>query len=172
MVVPLPYFCNMKNITLSVSKERVYDEVAKSTSYVGAKMTSDDAAYSRIFTKDSDRLLLERFWAETCSAVTDQLKRFIVSVNSHVVSNVIDMENDYEVELKVSELFDEALIDSIETSLFNCFVASITSKWFKYTNREEVESYSLESAGYLDEILAKIYHRVRPTRPTINNEAI
>lgn len=172
MVVPLPYFCNMKNITLSVSKERVYDEVAKSTSYIGAKMASDDTAYSRIFTKDSDRLLLERFWAETCSAVTDQLKRFIVSVNSHVVSNVIDMENDYEAELKVSDLFDETLGDSINTSLFNCFVASISSKWFKYTNREEVESYSLESAGYLDEVVTQLYHRVRPIRPTINNDIV
>ena len=42
---------------LSVKKEDVYNEVAKTTSYTGAKM-DDDAAYDRIFTTEDDLSLI------------------------------------------------------------------------------------------------------------------
>ena len=41
-------------ITLKVNKEAVYDEVAKTTEYTGAKMT-DEQAYDLIATTEEDK---------------------------------------------------------------------------------------------------------------------
>lgn len=162
----------MKNITFIVNKVAVYDEVAKTTSYVGAKMLGDESAYRRIFTTDADQLMLERFWNETCSAVTEHLKRFVVEVSNHPATNAVDITNDYNLTLKVSENFDNAIEDSINASLFSCFVASIASKWFKYTNRDEVVAYVTEGAGYLDDVMKKVCHRKRPIRPSTNDTSL
>ena len=50
----------MNEHVLKIKKEDVYNEVAKTTSYTGAKM-EDDAAYERIFTTAEDKTMLERF---------------------------------------------------------------------------------------------------------------
>ena len=50
----------MTDIALTVNKESVYEEVAQTTSYTGAKM-NDELAYNRIFTTDEDKSMLERF---------------------------------------------------------------------------------------------------------------
>lgn len=159
----------MKNITFIVNKAAVYDEVAKTTSYVGAKMLGDESAYRRIFTTDADQLMLERFWNETCSAVTERLKRFVVEDSTYTSPDAVDISANYSLTLKVSNNFDNAIEDSINASLFSCFVASIVSKWFKFTNRDEVEAYVTEGASLLDDVMRKVCHRKRPLRPTTNN---
>lgn len=158
----------MITITLTVSKARVYNEVAKTTSYTGSKMTGDEGAYSRIFTTDDDRLMLERFWVESCNAVTQNLKPFVTSVSSHPVGDSVDLARNYTVSMSLPSTFDANLVDSIESSLFSFFVSLIVSKWFKFTNREESESYALESAGLMEDVLRKVYHRKSPIREVPN----
>ena len=69
------------DVVLSIKKANVYDEVAKLTGYVGAKNIEDTGkAYDRVFTTDDDRLMLERFWREAVGAITDEVKRFIITV--------------------------------------------------------------------------------------------
>ena len=64
--------------TLSVNKEDVYNEVAKTTSYTGAKM-DDEAAYDRIFTTEEDKTMLERFWDESKNTICNSMKKFLVN---------------------------------------------------------------------------------------------
>lgn len=154
----------MKNIELKIIKARVYDEVAKTTSYTGTKMQGDETAYDRIFTTDEDREMLERFWVEACNGATEQFKPFIVSLNAQPISHCIDLETNYEVMLELSSSFDEALTGSIETSLFSYFVSLIVSKWYKFTNKGESESYGTDAVGAIDDVMKKIYYRKKPKR--------
>jgi hypothetical protein len=157
----------MKNVTLIVNKAYVYDEVAKTTSYAGAKMMAEDStAYDRIFTTDEDRLLLERFWNETCNMVTNRLKPFIISIDSQPISHGIDLSRDYKVELGLSSSYDDVLTEAINTSLFNFFVAMIVSKWFIVANKAEAESYAVGSAGIMEDVMRKIYYKKKPQRVT------
>jgi hypothetical protein len=158
----------MKNITFIVNKVAVYDEVAKTTSYVGAKMLGDESAYRRIFTTDADQLMLERFWNETCSAVTEHLKRFVVEVSNHTNPNAVDLTSNYSISLEVSSAFDDRFKDSMDASLFSLFVASIVSKWFKFTNRDEAEAYTLEATSHMEDVLRKIYHRKKARRTILD----
>lgn len=145
----------MNEVELTVYKTAVYDEVAKTTSYTGAKMVGDDGAYERIATTDEDLEMLERFWNEAASGALDQLKPYMVScVNG----------DSFDVKLRMSEGFDINLSDSIQTSLFSYFVAMIVSKWFKMANKPEAEGYGVEAAGAMDDAMNKICHRKKPVR--------
>lgn len=156
----------MKDITLTVNKRLVYNEVAKTTAYTGAKqMTDEDKdAYERIFTKDDDRLMLERYWNESTDDVTELLKPFIVSVSSHPENGGLLLDNNYEAQLTMSNSFDEQLKDSIESGLFSFFVSIIVSKWFKFTNKDDADSYLKDAAAILQGVAQKLYYRKKPVR--------
>jgi len=130
----------MKEVILKVNKAQVYDEVAKTTSYAGLKaMTKDDmASYSRMFTTDEDRMMLERFWNETCDMVTDTLKPFLSSVSEVTISHGVELSRDYSITLEMGNSYDERLTESINNSIYSYFVQSITGKWFAFGDKEEV----------------------------------
>lgn len=154
----------MKDIVLNISKAGVYDEVAKTTSYAGAKMPDDEGAYERIFTTDEDRLMLERFWTEASNGATERMKRYIVEVTFPAVTQSVDLGKDYRVRLRMSNSFDETLKGSIETLLHSYFVNYIVAKWFKFTNKEESESYGNDAAGAMEDALRILFFNRRPKR--------
>ena len=98
--------------TLSVNKENVYNEVAKTTSYTGAKM-DDEAAYDRIFTTEEDKTMLERFGDESKNTICNSMKKFLV--------NEKESNDTYTLTLNLSASFDESLLESMERSLFSFF---------------------------------------------------
>lgn len=144
---------------LSVKKEDVYDEVAKTTSYTGAKM-DDDAAYDRIFTTEEDKAMLERFWNESKNAIAGNLKKFLVSET--------ETDATYTLTLELSASFDESLLKSMERSLFSFFVMNITAKWYTFTNKEEATDYAAGAATNVEDIMRKAFFKKKPRRPTYN----
>lgn len=154
----------MKTIQLTVRKQEVYNEVAKTTSYTGAKMQDDDTAYDRIFTTDSDRSMLERFWTEACNAATGQLRKFVVAVSDNSEGSTIDLSRDYSVTLELSSSYDDNMTESVQSSLFSFFVSVIVAKWYKFTNKGEAESYAVDALGMMNDVTGKIFHKMKPRR--------
>lgn len=147
----------MIEITLTINKESVYEEVAQTTAYTGAKM-DDEHAYDRIFTTDEDKSMLERFWNESKNTVCNSLKRVLASEQ--------ESDGDYSLSLELSNAFDEALTESMQRSLFSFFVMNITAKWYTFANKDEAKGYATEAATYMDDILRKAFFKKRPVRPT------
>lgn len=145
------------DITLTVDKEEVYEEVSQTTSYTGAKM-DDEHAYERIFTTEEDKTMLERFWNECKNTLCNSLKKVLVSEN--------ETEGKWELTLGVSTAFDDSLTASMERSLFSFFVMNITAKWYTFTNKSEATGYATEAATYIDDIMRKAFYKKKPTRPT------
>lgn len=154
----------MKSVELTVTKINVYDEVSKTSSYTGAKMTEDEKAYDRIFATDDDRLMLERFWVESCNAATQLFKPFITSVNEQPESHGVVLDRNYVITLSMPENFDISLTDSMQTSLYSFFVNNIVGKWYKFTDKKESESYTAEAEDMLKDVKIKLYYRKKPTR--------
>jgi hypothetical protein len=144
---------------LSVKKEDVYNEVAKTTSYTGAKM-DDDAAYDRIFTTEDDKAMLERFWNESKNAIAGSLKKFLASETETGAT--------YTLTLELSASFDESLLKSMERSLFSFFVMNITAKWYTFTNKEEATDYAAGAATNVEDIMRKAFFKKKPRRPMYN----
>ena len=147
----------MIDIALTVDKEKVYAEIAQTTSYTGSKM-DDELAYDRIFTTDEDKSMLERFWNESKNTVCNSLKK--------TLQGEVEADGEYIISLGLSNSFDEALTESMARSLFSFFVMNITAKWYTFTNKEEAAGYATEAATYLEDIMRKAFFKKKPKRPT------
>nr|DAL65612.1 MAG TPA_asm: hypothetical protein [Caudoviricetes sp.] len=146
-------------ISLQISKETVFDEVLKTSSYTGAKINEDDA-FERIPATDENRDILERFWQESKNTVCTNIKRVLHDENE---------ENDlWKLTLSVSNAFDTNLTATISNSLFSFFVMNITGKWFMIANKEEAKEYNAQAEIHLDDTLRKIFFKKKPIRPQNN----
>lgn len=147
----------MKTLLLTASREDVYSEVEKTTEYTGAKiMHADEGAHERISVTEADRELLRRFFDEAAGVVTDECKRFVEEVR-------LD-ESGYEARLSMSERFDDALSESIASSLRSFFVAAVIAKWCKIVGLDAGAAYSAEATAAMLDVRRKIFNRKRPQK--------
>lgn len=164
----------MNVVDIKVQKALVLDEVAKTTSYAGAKAVEDaeskGQAYERIFTSDADRVMLERFWLEACSSATDSLRPWLVNVSDQPATKQDTLENDYTAVLWLPDNWRASLTDSIQGSLFSYFANVIVGKWMMLASKEDAEAYLQTAAGMLQDVELKLYQRKRPTRPVYRND--
>ncbi len=151
----------MTEITITINKSEVDEEVAQTTSYTGAKMEGgDDKTYDRIFTTEADRSQLERFWHESCVDVCEALKEFVQEEKAE--------KDSFTIFLGLSTAFDPALEPAMKKELFSFFVLSIAAKWYVFTNKNEASDFSATATGMLDGVKRKAYYRRKPTRPSRN----
>lgn len=155
----------MQEVTITIDKAKVMHEVAKATAYTGMKMMygNDPLAYNRISTTDEDREMLERYWVEACSLATDTLKPWLSDVSEQPIHHCVDIETDYVAELSMSDRYDDSLTDSVQAALTSFFVAAILSKWYRLTNKDEVEAYGNEASALLQSVEDKLYYKKAPT---------
>ena len=76
-----------------------------------------------------------------------------------------DTDDEYILELEVSNSFDDNLKESMQRSLFSFFVMNITSKWYIFTNKNEAESYATSAATDMEDVMRKAYYKKKPVRP-------
>lgn len=150
----------MNKITIYISKEQVWNEVAKTAEYTGDKMVGDETAYERIMLTDSDANEWQRFWEESVSVANDEVKDMLISASA--------IADDYNIELEVSKFFDVTLLPSIVASFRSYFISAIVSKWYMFCNKGDSQSYATEAVGMLTDAMRKLYSRKRPTRPNRN----
>lgn len=144
-------------VTLRINKESVFNEVAMTAEYTGAKM-ADETAYERISLTDENREILNRFWNESKTLICGHLKRTFISEE--------DTEDIYNLSLELSESFGSQLTKNLESSLHHFFVANIISKWYALTNKEEAAGYATAAASYIEDIMRKAYSKEKPSRPS------
>lgn len=144
-------------VTLTINKESVFNEVAMTAEYTGAKM-ADETAYERISLTDENREILNRFWNESKTLICGHLKRMFISEE--------DTEDIYNLSLELSESFGSQLTKNLESSLHHFFVANIISKWYALTNKEEAAGYATAAASYIEDIMRKAYSKEKPSRPS------
>lgn len=147
-------------VVLTVDRRGVYDEVAKTTEYTGAKM-DDELAYETVSTTEEDEVMLERFWDECKSALCNSLKRMLVKEEE--TKNGV-----YELTLELSSAFNNALTQSMQRSLFSFFVMNITAKWYAFTNKGEATGYATQAATCIEDIMRKALFKRKPERPVFD----
>lgn len=153
----------MAEIILNIKKKDVYNEVAKISSYVGAKSeknSEDTDMYARVFATDSDREMLDRFWEDCCGKVAEELQRFIVDIANADTG---------EVSLAVESLYNKSEKDGLRTKvlqkdLFSCFVNFILYKWFELTERERTEYYFTCYKDFVKGVKRKLSVKYTPVK--------
>jgi hypothetical protein len=156
----------METITIQVSKDDVYEEVAKATDYTGAKLINgDENARDRILATDSDLSDLSRFWEESVLATNERLKEMVVSGETKSVDVDKSTKIVYEVTLEVSKSFDKSLTANVQSAIRNFFIASIIGQWFKFSNKGEAKDYFSQAGEMMNGAERLLYSRKKPTRP-------
>lgn len=156
----------METITIQVSKDDVYEEVAKATDYTGAKLIDgDENARDRILATDSDLSDLSRFWEESVLATNERLKEMVVSGETKSVDMDKSTKIVYEVTLEVSKSFDKSLTANVQSAIRNFFIASIIGQWFKFSNKGEAKDYFSQAGEMMNGAERLLYSRKKPTRP-------
>lgn len=178
----------MRTITIRVYKDEVLNEVAKCADYTGAKMlTAEDSnARERIMATDADLEDMERYWEECVSQANEGLKEMLLNGTSGELPVFDSAETEekikpseefiyaevtkryspgYECKLVVANNYNDALTESVATSLKSFFVNSMVGSWFKYSNKAESPDYFTQAATQLDGAVRMLMNRKRPRRP-------
>lgn len=149
----------MAEINITISKSNVYEEVAKTTAYIGSKTTLEDGktAYEQVFVTDADLSMIERFYEESKDILKNLLIRFISEVGD-------DEDGDINWKLAMSSRFDTKMESSIRSSATSFIVNSIIGKWCEITANDKVKEYADNAAALLQDIKEKVYYKSKPQR--------
>lgn len=152
----------MANFTLTITKSDIYEEVAKTTAYIGAKNKLEDgkSAFDQVFVTDADLTMIDRFFNESLYSLINVLKRFISGVS------VADVTITWQLEMP--SRFDDNLLESIKSSANSFLVNSIIGKWCEITANDKVKEYADNAAALLLDIKDKAFFKKKPTRTKIS----
>ena len=152
----------MADSTLTITKSDVYEEVAKTTAYIGAKNKLDDgkSAFDQVFVTDADMTMIDRFFNESLDSLRNVLKRFI-SCGSGADGTIT-------WQLEMPSRFDDNLLSSINSSVNSFLVNSIIGKWCEITANDKVKEYADNAAALLLDIKEKAFFKKKPTRTKIS----
>lgn len=152
----------MANFTLTITKSDIYEEVAKTTAYIGAKNKLEDgkSAFDQVFVTDADLKMIERFFNESLEALRNVLKRFI--------SGCSGADGTITWQLEMPSRFDDNLLESIKSSVNSFLVNSIIGKWCEITANDKVKEYADNAAALLLDIKEKAFFKKKPTRTKIS----
>nr|DAP62958.1 MAG TPA: hypothetical protein [Caudoviricetes sp.] len=152
----------MADFTLTIKKNDIYEEVEKTTAYIGKKATVEDgkSAFDQIFVTEADLAMIERFFNESLDALRNVLKRFISGGSG--VDGTINWE------LEMPSRFDGNLLDSINSSANSFLVNSIIGKWCEIVANEKAKEYADNAAALLLDIKDKAFYKKKPARTKIS----
>ena len=152
----------MADLIITIKRSDVYDEVAKTTAYIGAKNKLEDgkSAFDQVFVTDADLTMIERFFNESLDALRNVLKRFISDVSG------VDGTITWQLEMPIR--FDDNLLSSINSSVNSFLVNSIIGKWCEITANDKVKEYADNAAALLVDIKEKAFFKKKPTRTKIS----
>lgn len=176
----------MKEVSIRVYQDDVFNEVAKTTDYVGSKLIDgDEGARDRIFMADDNLEDLGRFWDESASMAEEALRELVLSGESKDFGMTLPLsESDaamknsppfqkrkgYEMMLEVSDWAKTSFVEEAESALRSFFIASIIWRWFRFVNKNDAKDYLAEADSILLRIRKLLYSRQRPEDPT--NEGV
>ena len=152
----------MKTETINISKQAVYEEVAKTTAYLGAKRISDEQdTYSAFSTTDEDRLMLEEYWVEACNAATQTMKRYVVEVSEQTIGDGTE-DDTYTATLQLPDTWPSTLHNAVKSELFAFFAALITAKWLDLAGSDKSDTYGKLADAKQSKLSMMLYHRDKP----------
>ena len=155
----------MRELSITINKVAVYNEVAKITSYEGARSIpgGEEISYDRIFTSDGDMELLEQYWGLSCASLLDELKAFLSSSSGVSVLNGVDLRSNLSIKLSLPSACPVSLDKSIEVNLFGAIVYSILGRWYGIVKPDKVQDSLDRSSSYLKRATDSMYYKKRPT---------
>lgn len=149
----------MRDIRILINRDKVYEEVAKTTAYIGGKSldANGKSLYDQVFVTAADREMLEGFWNDAIGDVSAALGSVLVTEKS-------DSDEEEIFGLRVSSLFKGSLAKTLESTACSYVVNKIVAEWCLLVYKDKAKEYISKESSLLDKMDAILYMRKRPTR--------
>ncbi|MDY6302435.1 MAG: hypothetical protein SPL96_11160 [Bacteroidales bacterium] len=147
----------MATFDIKIGKADVLNEVRKTSAYLGVKSEGEDS-YDRIALVSANDEQLERFWQECCALLNGTLHQWLAENRSDSTA--------YDVTLRPSESWNNALQPSVKRASRGFLVNSILSKWLMISAPGLVDGYSQVSASELGEVEQTMHRLKAPRHPS------
>lgn len=150
---------------IQASKQRVMDEVMKTTEYIGSKAVTreDPGAYNRIAATSANREQLDRYWMEGCSGASMLLDHWMTSQTSQMLTHHPELGNDYKAVLAMPTNWPGQYSTTLHEALLSYLVNHIVSKWLMKTAPAQAEGYAALASGAALQVEQILLMRKRPT---------
>ncbi len=145
----------MKNISIKISKDTVFDDIERRTAYIGSR-SADESVYERITLTDVDKQEMVAYW----DAAEPLLS---VSFGEWLYSHTSDGEK-CEFILKVTDNIGANAQNEIECASRKFMADSMLGQWCSVVMPERVEYYDTQATADLKNIQTALLNRQRPTR--------
>lgn len=169
-----------REVMLTVSQQRVFNEVARKSAYIGGKTVpneKDPDVYDRVAVVDEDSPELEVFWDEATVDLANALQSRMVREGFHEEQEPEPTPDDdnneeepeepteehsdqYEVVLSVWQDFEDKMLPTMNKQLYAYFVAAILAKWCMLIHHTDVEYYGALALSHLDELRSNCYRKI------------
>jgi len=151
----------MQNLVFTISKDSVYEEVAKATAYLGAKNVDANGKnlFDQVFVTDADKAMLEGFWADAIKNLVFALQRNVGKVNE-----LGDEEGSVGIGLGMTDNWNEKLKGALDECLKLYVTDKVLADWCAVSYKDMAEQYAAKATEQLQEMGNLVYARKRPTR--------
>lgn len=158
---------------IEINKDKIFDEIAKRTSYIGAK-SKDDKDYDRIFVSDEN----EEFFETIFNLAHSECKEFLFQFTKEemfpdfkqeadTIDGVLQETSDYNITLSLPKHFSHTTI-TLLTNLINEYITCrLLSEWIMITQPES-HVYWIERCSMIKkQISIAMTSRTEPLRRTL-----
>ena len=154
----------MITLNITISKSRAFDEVQKSSGYVGKKSVSDKdpGAYERIAAVDAEREQLDRYWMEACTAATTAVSHWLSEATDQQLGHHYDPSRDYHVVLSMPSNWNDKLAHAVKEALMSYLVNMILIRWLMLAGSPD-KAAAADAASALMLLDAYLLDRKRPS---------
>ena len=151
----------MQNLVITISKDSVYEEVAKATAYLGAKNVDANGKnlFDQVFVTDADKAMLEGYWADAIKNLVFALQRNVGKVNE-----LGDEEGSVGIGLGMTDNWNEKLKGALDECLKQYVTNKVLADWCAVSYKDMAEQYVAKATEQLQEMGNLVYARKRPTR--------
>lgn len=149
----------MQDVKITIKKDDVFEEVEKTSAYVGSKNIDSNgrSLYDSVFVTDTDRQMLERFWQDAQNSVSSALSRVIGHTD-------VDSNGNYTICLAMPDNFQIEQLPNLQSTAMNYVVNVIVAEWCNVSAKGEMENYTKQAETLLLQMKRIIYSRCRPIR--------
>lgn len=145
----------MKQISITISKESVYNDAERRTAYIGAK-SEDEAAFTRTALTDADKDELDAYWNMAEPLLSTSFGKWLLEHTSDGDSCTFT--------LKVADAIGANAQAEIEGCAHAFMVDLILGKWCTVIAPDKVEFYINEATAHIKNLQTALLNRQRPTR--------
>ena len=157
----------MKEVTISITKKPLFEDVARYTAYEGKKgseVGNDANFYEKAFTTDADREQLNHYLTEAVSVIVAMLRKFASEIVLPQKDEPLDLSDEFTITLHLPDEYNDAYTASIGEDVRTYIASFIAFKWLSMIDTDRAARYMTQVEDTMKLLRMKVFRKDAPIR--------